>query len=69
MQEKENTRFLNKKVKIVFYDSKNHVSTKKGKLLEINQDSITIYIYELENPVIIFKQNIIRIELMNENGR
>ncbi len=43
--------FLDKEVKVVYEDGDNHFSTKRGKVIEINDTHLILKIYDLHEAI------------------
>lgn len=63
-------RFLEKEVKVIFYDGPEHATSKYGKVVSIGEDAIIIFDKSIQKELLIPKARIVRIECMEgKNGR
>ena len=56
--------FLNKEIKVIYEDGENHFSTKRGKLIEINDTHLILKIFDLHEAINLSK--ILRVEEKEE---
>ncbi|MCL6494514.1 MAG: hypothetical protein K6T54_07000 [Ignavibacterium sp.] len=55
-------RFLNKQVKLIYYDSPEHATTKEGILISISDDALVMFENITQKEILIPKARIVRIE-------
>ena len=60
-------RFLNQTIKVIYYDSPDHATTKIGTLVSCDNDSVVLFELTARKEILIPKYRIVRVELEEVN--